>query len=161
MNCDTPLKQLLDKIAIVEVVVGIASAFDSRNWDRLQSLLADELDVDYTEFRGEPPKRITADAYIKSRREGLEGLRTLHLSTNHEVRISGDRATCLSAYRIYRVNPARRPGENRLDTAGRYEHGLIRKEGAWKVVRIRQTVVVRRGNAQVHGAFRHQPSNTT
>ena len=68
---------------------------------------------------------MSADAYVEARRNGLRGLKTLHISTNHQIEIDGDRARCRSAYRIHRVDPARAPGEDRLDAAGHYEHDLV------------------------------------
>jgi hypothetical protein len=69
------------------------------------------------------------------------------------VTISADAATCHSAYRIFRFDPLRAPGENRLDTAGAYEHGLVRTPQGWRIDRIRQTVLIQEGNPLVHGGL--------
>ena len=154
MNDPGGLGWLTDRIQVADTVVGAANALDAKDWSRLRGYLTDDLDVDYSDFRGEAPARMSADEYVATRRRGLDGLRTLHISTNHAVEIDGDRARCVSAYRIYRVDPAGEEGKDRLDTAGMYEHGLLRTPGGWRICRIRQTVVVRAGNASVHGAFR-------
>jgi hypothetical protein len=148
------LQSLLDRTRIIDVIVGAANAMDAQDWRRLRACLADEIDTDYRDFRGEPPARVRADDYVAARRRGLAGLRTVHISTNHAVEIEGDRARCVSAYRIYRVDPAAPADQDRLDTAGHYEHGLVRAPGGWRISRIVQTVVVRAGHAAVHGAFR-------
>lgn len=148
------LQHLLDRVAITDAVVGSANALDTQDWDRLRAYLADELRTDYSEFRGEAPAIVSADSYVEARRKGISGLRTLHISTNHQVEIDGDRAKCRSAYRIYRIDPARAPGENRLDTAGHYEHDLVRAPLGWRICGIKQTVVLREGASHVHGAFR-------
>jgi hypothetical protein len=147
------LSWLVNRTEIIETVVRFANAFDKRAWDALRSCLTDCIDTDYSQFRGQAPSQVTADEYIASRRQSLAGLRTLHISTNHEVRIDGSSAVCWSAYRIYRLDPSREPGQNRLDTAGNYEHGLIRTADGWRISSIRQTVTVQQGNTQVHGAF--------
>src|SRR5262249_43074734 len=116
-------------------------------------LLADEVVTDYSQLRGEPARRVSADEYVEERRRGLLGVRTLHVSTNHEVRITGDRADCLSAYRIYRLDPPMAAGEDGFDTAGTYRHQLLRTAGGWLVCAITQTVLLRQGNPLVHGAF--------
>lgn len=154
MSLPAELAALVDRARVVDTVVGAANAIDARDWARLRSLLADALDVDYREFRGEPPARVSADEYVAARRRGLAGLRTLHISTNHAVEIEGDRARCVSAYRIYRIDPGRPAGENRLDTAGRYTHELERGRTGWRICGISQTVVIRAGNEAVHGALR-------
>jgi hypothetical protein len=114
-------------------------------------LLADELDVDYSEFRGEPPRRVGADEYVEARRSALRGLRTLHVSTNHEVRVTGDQATCHSAYHIQRVDPV---SGGRLESWGTYRHRLVRDADCWRVTGIVQRVVRIDGDRSVHGAFR-------
>jgi SnoaL-like protein len=151
MDDDAGVRRLLDRAAIVEVVVALANALDEQDWARVRSLLADEVDVDYSEFRGEPPTRIAADAYVASRLEGLRGLRTLHTSTNHEVEVDGDRGTCRSAHHIVRVDPVTGA---RLQTWGTYRHRLARSGGAWRVTGIVQTVTLLDGDRSVHGALR-------
>ncbi len=81
-------------------------------------------------------------------------MRTLHVSTNHEVTIEKDAAQCKSVYRIYRLDPNRESEQNRLDTGGNYFHQLIQTDGNWLITGIKQTVVIISGNTQVHGVFR-------
>jgi hypothetical protein len=152
MSVSDELQALVDHSAVVAVVVGIANAFDRKDWPRLRSFLAAEIYTDYSQFRGEAPSYVAADAYVAARQAGLEGLQSLHISTNHEVSVDGDTATCYSSYRIFRVladNPSRR-----LDTAGTYRHRLERVEGRWLVTHIEQTVVVLDGDPSIHGALR-------
>jgi hypothetical protein len=153
-RADEQLLWLVDRAAIIDVIVAIANAFDAQDWARLRPLLMDELDIDYSQFRNEPAARISADAYVDTRRRGLTGVRTLHISTNHQVSVAGDAAECVSAYRIYRVNPQLAPGENRLDTAGTYHHSLLRTAVGWRVSSITQSVLIQGGNPLVHGALR-------
>ena len=108
----------------------------------------------------EPPRRVTAEEYIKQRIEGLTGLRTLHVSTNHEVTLRRDAAKCKSVYRIYRLDPTRKSEQNRLDTGGNYFHQLIQTDGNWLITGIKQTVVIISGNTQVHGVFRDRNNRT-
>jgi hypothetical protein len=149
------IRLIVERAAVINAIVGFANAIDAKDWDKLRSHLADEIDIDYSDFRGETPRRITAEEYIKQRVEGLAGLLTLHVSTNHEVTIHHNTAKCQSAYQIYRIDPSRQAGENRLDTAGNYFHSLIQTtDGHWLIDGIKQTVVIVSGNPQVHGALR-------
>ena len=154
MSYDPRPDSVVDRFAIIDVIVGMANALDAKDWRALRSCLAPELEVDYSEFRGQPPSRLSAEAYVESRKQGLGNLKTLHLSTNHQVTLAGDEAVCVSAYRIYRLDPCGEPGKNRLDSAGQYRHRLVRTGGAWKVTHIAQTVVLLEGNRGIHGAFR-------
>ncbi|MFW9259058.1 hypothetical protein [Nostoc sp. CALU 546] len=98
---------------------------------------------------------MTAEEYVQQRVDALSGLRTLHISTNHEVTIKENVASCKSAYCIYRVDPKLEAGQDRFDTPGNYLHQLVRVDREWRVNAIKQTVVVMSGNRQVHGAFRN------
>jgi SnoaL-like domain len=149
------IQWVIERSKIIDVVVGIANAMDDKNWQKLRKYLVDKINIDYSEFRGEPPQRITAEAYVQQRVEGLTGLKTLHISSNHEVVVVKDYAQCRSAYRIYRFDPAREQGQNQLDTAGNYDHQLIQVEGEWRVTAIKQTVVMMSGNRRVHGGLRN------
>jgi hypothetical protein len=153
-NPEEKLQWLVDRAAVIDTVVAFANAFDAQDWGRLRGLLADEVFTDYSQFRGDAPARVTAEAYVAARRTALTGLRTLHLSTNHAVTVNGDRAECVSTYRIYRLDPNGTPGADRFDTAGTYEHALVRNGEGWRICAVRQTVVVQEGNPAVHGAFR-------
>lgn len=151
--CD--INWMIQRTKIIDTIVGVANAIDDKNWQKLRAHLANEIDIDYFEFRGELPGQITAEEYIQQRVSGLTGLKTLHISTNHEVTITGNCAECKSAYRIYRLDPTSESGENRLDTAGNYIHQLTQIDGYWRITAIKQTVVVIAGNSQVHGALRN------
>ncbi|MEG3939730.1 MULTISPECIES: nuclear transport factor 2 family protein [unclassified Microcoleus] len=149
------IRWIVDRAAIVSAIVAFANAFDAKDWQKVRSHLAEEIDIDYSEFRGEPPRRVTAEEYIKQRVEGLAGLRSLHVSTNHEVTLNKNTAECKSVYQIYRLDPTRESGQNRLDTAGNYFHSLIQKtDRHWLITGIKQTVVIVSGNPQVHGSLR-------
>jgi SnoaL-like domain len=152
---------IIQRSKIIEVIVGFANALDEKNWHKLRGYLANEVEIDYSDFRGESPQRVTAEEYVKQRVDGLVGLRTLHISTNHEVTIEENIAHCRSAYCIYRVDPTLEAGQDRLDTAGNYFYQLIRVGEEWRVNAVKQTVVVMSGNRQVHGAFRDRSSSDT
>jgi Scytalone dehydratase len=95
------IQWVIERSKIIDVIVGIANAMDDKNWQRLRKYLADEIYIDYSEFRGQLPQQMAAEAYVQQRVEGLTGLKTLHISTNHEVAIDKEYAQCRSAYRIY------------------------------------------------------------
>ena len=82
------IRGIVDRTAVIDTIVAFANAFDAQDWQKVRSRLADEIDIDYSEFRSETPRRVTAEEYIKQRVENLAGLRTLHVSTNHEVTIN-------------------------------------------------------------------------
>ncbi len=157
MDESSNIRWVIERARVIDVIVGFANAMDAKDWQKLRTSLADEVDIDYSAFRGEAPRLVTAEEYVKQRVDGLAGLLTLHISTNHEVTILGDCASCQSAYRIYRLDPTRESGQSRLDTAGNYIHRLVQADGYWRINGIKQTVVLQSGNRQVHGALRNTP----
>ena len=70
------IRSIIARAAVVDTIVAFANAIDAQDWQKLRSHLAEEIDIDYSEFRGETPRRVTAEEYIKQRVEGLAGLRT-------------------------------------------------------------------------------------
>lgn len=155
MQNSSDLKWLIDRTQIIETIATFANTIDQKNWQKLRDLLTDELEIDYSDFRGEAPRQISADEFVQQRSSSLSHLKTLHISTNHEVTIQANRAECRSAYQIYRLDPNREAGSNRLDTAGNYVHQLIQVGDRWRIGVITQTVVVISGDREVHGAFRN------
>ena len=141
-----------DREAIRELVSRFFLAFDAGDWSALRRCLADELTVDYSDLRGEPPRVVGADGYVAAREGALEGLKTLHLSANPVVMLDGDRASCTCSALILRTSA---DGAT-FDTAARYEFGLRREPDGWRVDGIQQVVLWNRGDPRVHGALRDE-----
>ena len=154
------LRWLRDRAEATDVVVRFANAMDRRDWAGLRACLAPAVDVDYSDLRGEPRATVAADDFVAARARGLAGLRTQHLSTNHAVQVDGDRAECLSAFLIHRLDPSAPAGRDAFDTAGHYTHGLVRTTDGWRIDRIVQRVLWSRGEPSVHGALRRPPPAT-
>lgn len=152
------LQALVDRQAIVDTVVRYAWALDRKDWDLARACFADEVEADYGDLRGRPPERITAEEFVRLRREALASLATHHLSANHLVSIEGDRATCVSAFLIHRLAPApdEAPSEvpRTFDSLGHYVHGLVRGPGGWRIARVTQTVAWNRGDPALHPGAR-------
>jgi len=153
MSDSALLHALADRLAVQDLVVRFANAFDRHDWAALRACLAESVHTDYSAFRGEPPAWVAADDYVAGRAAALAHLRTQHLSTNHQVTVDGDRAECLSAFVIHRVAPDAPAGADTFDTAGHYTHGCVRTPDGWRIDGIRQTVLWTRGTPTIHGAF--------
>jgi len=138
---------LKDRLAITDVVLGFARSLDAKDWEACRRCFLDEVETDYSDLRGDPPSRVKADDFVTKRRTALESLKTLHLSTNHQVTINGDRATCVSAAVIHRLRPE--DGE-RFDTYCTYTHTLARTSAGWKIAKVKQTVHWNTGNPEIH-----------
>jgi ketosteroid isomerase-like protein len=151
------LQALLDRLAVVDTIVGYAQALDSKDWAAARACFADEIETDYGDLRGTGPTRTTAQAFVELRRQALERLKTHHVSTNHLVKLDGDRATCVSATLIHRLDPGRET-DNTFDTLAHYTHTLARTPHGWRITRVRQSVAWNRGNPAIHPGARSDVS---
>jgi len=147
--------QLLDRSQVKDVVIRFSTAMDLQDWEMLRACLADEIEVDYSDLRGEPPQFVTADDFVEQRKSGLAGLKTQHLSFNHQIRIDNDGAICASTSLILRFAPQLKK-RNFFNTHCRYEHSLIRTTKGWRILKIRQHVLWNEGHAAVHGFHRQR-----
>lgn len=151
MTDERSLRQLADRAAVIDVVLGFARSLDVKDWAACRRCFTDEIETDYSDLRGEPPATVKADDFVALRRSALERLKTLHLSANHLVTVDGDRATCVSAAVIHRFRPE--DGE-RFDTYCVYTHALVRTPAGWKISKVKQTVYWNTGNPDVHSGAR-------
>ncbi len=87
---------------ILDVVTRFQLVFDQKNWDAFDELLADQLEVDYFQFRGEPLCVVSCHEYKGSRQQALSHLRLQHNLSNPLIRIEQDRAWLECNYQIYR-----------------------------------------------------------
>lgn len=152
---DQAITQLINKQAVIETILQVARAMDTKDWPLCRTCFVDEIEVDYSDFRGQPPQKITADEYVSNRQATLTGVKTLHTSTNHLVMINGDSATCSSNAVIYRYRTVV-DGDPTYTTHCLYTHGLTHTGNGWKIHAIKQTVQWNTGNPLVHGAKRNQ-----
>ncbi len=84
-------------------IARFANSFDLKDWALMESALAEELTVDYSDLRGEPPKEITAREYAQARQEALEALDTQHIIGNLEITVDGQRASVGASSMIFRA----------------------------------------------------------
>jgi 3-phenylpropionate/cinnamic acid dioxygenase small subunit len=147
MPDEQSLSSLTDRLAVTDVVLGFARSLDLKDWEACRRCFLDEIETDYSDLRGEPPSRVKADDFVAKRRGALDRLKTLHLSTNHQVTIDGDHATCVSTAVIHRLRPE---DSERFDTYCTYTHTLARTATGWKIAKVKQTVHWNTGNPVIH-----------
>jgi 3-phenylpropionate/cinnamic acid dioxygenase small subunit len=157
MTGEDRLQLLLDRSEISDIVIRFAVALDIQDWPLFRSCFTDEIEADYSDFRGEPPALIRADDFVEQRQSTLSGLRTQHISSNHVITVDGDTATCISCAVIHRYDPSEQE-DNCFDTHGYYYHTLIRTSEGWRICKVKQIVFWNKGKAQIHGFHRDKKS---
>ena len=133
---------------IQSTIGAFATSFDLEDWAGLEAVLADEIEVDYSDLRGEQG-RVTRAAYVAKRRASLADLDTHHLLANLEIAAGPESATCRASGAIYR----RKAGEF-FHSHVVYEFGLRRDEHGWRIASITQRVLWNEGNPALHSGAR-------
>ncbi len=117
---------------------------DEKKWDERVIYFAHGLTIDFGGVK--PSQIIKASALMDWARLAYALVDTMHISTNLDVELHGERATSFS------YGHAR---HQRTDTAyywhiyARYEHSYVRTKEGWKITRIKMTPVFQEGNPKL------------
>ena len=129
---DENVKRIVDHIDIISLVNRFFMSVDERDYAVMKNCLTERVEFDYSRLFGTkmPP---TAGGLVENVRQNHAGLRaTQHLTANHTVTISGDRAECTANFQAQHFLPNER-GTSLWMVAGRYKFALTRTSGGWKI----------------------------
>ena len=139
------LQHVLDRQAIIDVVVQYATGIDHRDWELYASCFTDPCEFDFSRWRGQPPV-VTSPSEWAAKVRGTNGSfdATQHLSTNHVVRFEGaDDATCVSNMQAQHWFSAARLTELGYQAdaprwctlGGFYTNSIVRRPDGWRIRR--------------------------
>jgi hypothetical protein len=134
-----------DRHAVHATVVRYATALDSRQWELLDEVFADDAHAEYGAgtFDGRP-------AIVAMLRSFLGGCGpSQHLLGNHRIEVDGDRATSRCAVRVLHVGAGERAVLEPFESLGEYVDGLHRTPSGWRIVERRAEWSIRRGDPAV------------
>lgn len=138
-----------DRAEIVETCNRMAWYADHREWDRLSTVFAPEVVLDYTSLNGGEPATSTPEA-IAQAWSGLLGSfdATQHLLGTHLVTVDGDTAVCTAQFQATHrlANPL---GTPLWTLGGNYRFDLVRGENGWRISGLVMTAVWSDGNADL------------
>ena len=126
-NAPTP-----DEAAIQTTVESVANLADQGNFESLEKLYADEVQVDYTSaFEGEVELK-SPQALMTQWANSLPGFdRTRHQISNIETEVKGNKATATAD-----VVANHYLNEMFWQIAGSYEYGLVKEDGQWEIAKM-------------------------
>lgn len=131
-STSTELQRLIDERALVRLVDRIDRAVDAQDWKLARGFFADRVRIDFSSLSGQPETTISADDLIAGWAGNLKGSKTsLHLRTNHDVVIGGDRATVKS--NGYAWNRMEGNGDPLWEVWGTYTAEMVRSQSGWEV----------------------------
>jgi hypothetical protein len=146
------LHLLAERQAVVDVIVRFLGALDQQDWAAVRACLTDEIETDYSSFRGTPPARLTAEEFIRLRQTGLAGLTTQHVTVGHQTEVVDGSAECRCEFIIHRW-PSDPADQRFLHSYGHYIYSLRSFQGNWRIIGITQVVRRSEGDRQLHGAL--------
>ncbi len=139
-----------DHQAICEVRYRYALGLDTRDWELYRSIFADEVEIDFSSFSGDPGRGVmSAEDWVTQCRVLFTGLdASQHVMTNPMVTVDGDHARC----RMYMTADhyfANDQGGDRFVIGGYYDDRLVRTGDAWLLEAVTLTMFWQRGNRQI------------
>ena len=147
---------LRDRQAIIDVVDGICTYADQREWDKVAASFAPQVVLDYTSMvaamtggDGGKPQVLTPRGIIDLWRSFLPGFQyTQHVMSNHQVHVQEHDAFSLSYVYATHILP-NESGQNFWVVGGYYNHDLVRTHNDWKVTRMKLNFRFDLGNRQL------------
>lgn len=118
-----------DEAAIHTIVESVATLADKSNFESLEKLYAEEVEVDYTSAFGGEVELKSPQGLMTQWASTLPGFdRTRHQISNIETEVKGNKATATAD-----VTANHYLDEMFWQIAGSYEYGLIKEDGQWKI----------------------------
>jgi len=134
----------VELLAIQQTLSRFANSFDLHDWALMESILASTLVIDYSDLRDEPPKEVSAQAYVQNRQQNLSDLNMHHLMNNFDITITDYTAIAIASCLIYR----HKDGHN-FNSHAIYRFKLAKDE-IWRITHIKQTILWNEGESLIH-----------
>ena len=137
----------VDEAAVKTIVESVATLADTRNFEALEKLYANETTIDYSSLNGAPAEVRSPQALMTEWASVLPGFdRTRHDLSNVKAAIDGNRATATASVSAgHWIDGA----YWRVD--GRYEYRLAKEAGEWAITYMALLVENETGSRDVFG----------
>jgi hypothetical protein len=131
------IRELRDRLEVVELVSRYAHALDRRQWDEFHSIFHDEIEFLVPHVPADAPA-VSRDEFVKMVVDTVGGFEaTHHPISNHVVTIDGDRAGCKCYAQAYHTVPTERGIEDYCVVRGFYDWGFRRTANGWRIDRMK------------------------
>ncbi|MGQ3888990.1 nuclear transport factor 2 family protein [Legionella sp. CNM-1927-20] len=136
---------------VCNLLAKFANSFDIKDWQGLEDTLADNIECNYQDLRGEIKTYAKKD-YVDSRKAALAHLHTQHLFSNLEIDCQGNEAYCRLSALIYRKDKKGKQFNSHVI----YNFVLVNKTQGnnWKISKIKQAVLWNEGESVIHKGLR-------
>lgn len=150
------LKYLLDRADLTDLINKYATGIDTRDWTLYRSIFADEVDIDFSSYNGQPGERMKGDDWVAGVQMLLPGFdATQHLLANMVFDIRGDEAT-VTVYMQAEHFLANALGDSSHTLGGYYTHRVRYGTDGWKIHGVTLNITWSRGNRHVYELARQR-----
>jgi hypothetical protein len=116
---------------IIDLVNAVFDTVDAKDWDAVERLFTDTVDVDFTSLGGGEPATMPKAALVDSWRQGLHaGKQSFHFVGHHRITLGGDAASVAVKGYAYNVL-ADEYGGGMWEVWGDYTIPVRRGENGW------------------------------
>ncbi|MEM7676261.1 MAG: nuclear transport factor 2 family protein [Myxococcota bacterium] len=136
-----------DEAAVKTIVESVVVLADTRNFDALEKLYADEVMVDYSSLSGQPAELKSPPALMNEWAATLPGFdRTRHALSDVEARVSGETATArANVVAGHWIDGAY------WEVTGHYDYELALGDDGWRITAMTFTLEDETGSRDVFG----------
>jgi hypothetical protein len=135
------LREVADRIAIVDVIGAVTLRSDLNEADRILELYTDDAVIDYSALSGAGSSNIPVEVHRQRLATFLPGFdKRQHQTSNFEVTIDGEEAHVRSQVRAIHTI-----GSEVWRVHGTYHHRLVRTLAGWKINYQRADIVHQEG----------------
>jgi hypothetical protein len=139
-----------DVVEVMQAVAAYGLHADAQRWTELVGLFAPIVRVDYAALQGGEPLVIPAEDLVESWTSFLPGFTgTSHLIGAPLVSINGDVAEAEAAFTASHIVVDPIAGERQWAVGGRYQFGLARHDGRWRIASVKLVPVWQSGDRKL------------
>ncbi|MGH2492835.1 MAG: nuclear transport factor 2 family protein [Candidatus Limnocylindria bacterium] len=133
------VRRLSDREAIRDLFITFAAGMDSKDWDLISTIWADDAIFDHSQFGWEGLSEDVWRGKQQIMKRTIEGVSrhftAHHIMTNHRMTIDGDRAKAVVYLHSVHLDDASKPAEHG-DHGAWYLAELVRTPEGWKIWRL-------------------------
>lgn len=132
---------LEDFEAIRTVKARYCRYLDSKDWDGLASIFAEDIVLDVQEDTGKPPFE-GRDAVVAMIRWSVQDAKTAHQIHFSEIELDGDEAHVITPMQdrvVWAAGKSPVPGVASITGYGHYRERYVRQDGVWKIAHLKLT----------------------
>ncbi|MDH7464304.1 nuclear transport factor 2 family protein [Chitinophagaceae bacterium 26-R-25] len=139
----------MDKDLIVQTIVNLFNGADKHDWEIVKNSFCENVLLDYSSLSGQPASTLSSTDIITSWKSFLpKFMFTLHMLSNFEVGIQGNKATAFCKGQAVHHLPNAEGGD--LWTVfGTYDFALDNHGGNWHVSSMKLNLLYQDGNKQL------------